>query len=107
MRHLSLKGSLFSRARRIDWRRRDVKDAVVIVGVLISAFVIFDLGDLFFKFVELVKEYEDWGADDAVLMSFLLTISLAVFSFRRLQDLYKEVKARAAAEAEALKLCAA
>jgi diguanylate cyclase (GGDEF)-like protein len=104
MRRLPLMGGLFARARRINWRRRDVRDAVVLVSVLTIGFVVFDLGDLFLKFVDLVKEYEDWGADDAVLMSILLTICLAIFSFRRLQDLFKEVKARAAAEAEALKL---
>jgi diguanylate cyclase (GGDEF)-like protein len=54
--------------------------------------------------VDVIKEYEDWGADDAVLMSFLLSIGLGIFSFRRLKDLSKEVKARAAAEDEARKL---
>jgi hypothetical protein len=39
-----------------------------------------------------------WGLDDLVLMSFMLCVSLMVFSFRRLQDLSKEVKGRAAAE---------
>jgi diguanylate cyclase (GGDEF)-like protein len=103
-KYLSLRGSLFWRMCRINWHRRDVRDGVVIAGVLIAGFVLFDLGNLFLQFVELLKEYEDWGADDIVLMSFLLSISLMVFSFRRLQDLSKEVKARSAAEAEARKL---
>jgi diguanylate cyclase (GGDEF)-like protein len=99
-----LRGRFLARARRIDWRRRDIRDGIVIVAVLVASFVFFDLGDIFLKIADLVREYEDWGADDAVLMSFMLTVSLAVFSFRRLQDLFKEIKARAAAEAEALKL---
>ncbi len=90
--------------RRIDWRRRDVRDALVLAGIVIVGFTIFDLGDLFLKFMDVVKEYADWGADDAVLMSFVLSVGLVIFSFRRLQDLSKEVKARAVAEGEAVKL---
>jgi diguanylate cyclase (GGDEF)-like protein len=103
-RCLSLPGRLVSRVQLIDWRRRDVRDAVVIVGILTVAFLAFDLGDLFLQFADLVKRYEDWGADDLVFMSFLLCICMVVFSFRRLQDLSKEVKARAAAEGEARNL---
>jgi diguanylate cyclase (GGDEF)-like protein len=104
LRYPSLRGSFFSRLRRIDWRRRDVRDAAVIVGILTAQFVFFDVGDLFLKFADFVKEYEDWGLDDLVLMSFMLCISLMVFSFRRLQDLSREMKGRAAAEDQALKL---
>jgi diguanylate cyclase (GGDEF)-like protein len=103
-RYVSLRGGLHSRLRRIDWRRRDVRDAVVIVVILVAQFVCFDVGDLFLKFADFVKEYEDWGLDDLVLMSFMLCMSLMVFSFRRLQDLSKEVRGRAAAEHQALKL---
>jgi diguanylate cyclase (GGDEF)-like protein len=101
---LSRRTKLFSRLHRIDWRRRDVRDAAVILGILIAQFVLFDMGDLFLKFVDLIKEYEDWGADDAVLMSFMLCLGLMVFSFRRLQDLSHEMKGRAAAERRAVKL---
>src|SRR6202030_1793153 len=104
LRSLSSRGGLFARLRRIDWRRRDVKDAVVIVTILTAQFVLFDVGDLFLKFADFVKEYEDWGLDDLVLMSFMLCISLMVYSFRRLQDIAKEMKGRAAAEDQALKL---
>src|SRR6202035_2141887 len=90
--------------RRIDWRRRDRKDAVVIALILIVQFLVFDVGDLFLKFADLAKQYEDWGADDVVAMSFVLCMCLVVYSFRRLQDLSKEVKARAAAEGEARNL---
>jgi diguanylate cyclase (GGDEF)-like protein len=104
LRYAPLRGGLFSRLRRTDWRRRDVRDAAVIVAILTAQFVFFDVGDLFLKFADLVKEYADWGADDLVLMSFMLCIGLTIFSFRRLQDLTKEMKGRAAAEDHALKL---
>jgi diguanylate cyclase (GGDEF)-like protein len=104
LRSLSSRGSLLSRLRRIDWRRRDVKDAIVIVVILVAQFVCFDMGDLFLKVADFAKEYEDWGADDLFLMSFMLCLSLMVYSFRRLQDLAKAMKGRAAAEDQALKL---
>jgi diguanylate cyclase (GGDEF)-like protein len=101
---LSSRGGLLARLRRIDWRRRDVKDAIVIVTILTAQFVLFDVGDLFLQFADFVKEYEDWGLDDLVLMSFMLCLGLMVYSFRRFQDLSKEMKGRAAAEKQALKL---
>jgi diguanylate cyclase (GGDEF)-like protein len=101
---LSPRGNLFSRLRRTPWRRRDVRDAVIIVVILAAQFVLFDMGDLFLKVADFAKEYEEWGADDLVLMSFMLCISLIVYSFRRLQDLAKEMKGRAAAEDQARKL---
>jgi diguanylate cyclase (GGDEF)-like protein len=104
LRYAPLQGSLFSRLRRIDWRRRDVRDAVVIVAVLTAQFVLFDMGELFLGFADFVKEYQEWGADDLILLSFMLCVSLMIFSFRRLQDLSKEVRGRAAAEDRALKL---
>jgi diguanylate cyclase (GGDEF)-like protein len=104
LKSLSARRTLFSRLRRIAWRRRDVRDAVIIVVILTVQFVFFDLGDLFLKFADFAKEYEDWGVDDLVLLSFMLCISLMVYSFRRLQDLGREMKGRAAAEDLALKL---
>jgi diguanylate cyclase (GGDEF)-like protein len=103
-RRVSLRGGLFSVLRRVDWRRRDVRDALVILAILTAQFAFFDVGDLFLKFADFIKEYEDWGADDIFLMSFMLCIGLMIFSFRRLQDLAKEIKGRAAAEDQALKL---
>jgi diguanylate cyclase (GGDEF)-like protein len=104
LKSLSARRTLFSRLRRIAWLRRDVRDAVIIVVILLAQFVFFDMGDLFLKVADFAKEYEDWGADDLVLMSFMLSLCLMIYSFRRLQDLAKEMKGRAAAEEQALKL---
>src|SRR6202011_5761734 len=89
LKPLSPRGNLFSRLRGIAWRRRDVSDAVIIVVILTAQFVFFDVGDLFLKVANFAREYEDWGADDLVLMSFMLSICLIIYSFRRLQDLAK------------------
>jgi hypothetical protein len=66
----------------LNWRRRSVRDAIVIVSGLISAFVFLDLGDAFLGLADLAKKYEGWGADDAFFLSFLLSVSLVVFSVR-------------------------
>jgi hypothetical protein len=47
--------------RRINWRNRSVRDASILVGILIAAFVIFDLGDLFLIVADFAREYEHWG----------------------------------------------
>jgi diguanylate cyclase (GGDEF)-like protein len=94
----------FLDVRRIDWRRRDVRDTVILVGILTAVFAFFDVGDLFLKVANILSANESWGADDIFAMSFLLSIGLVIFSVRRLQDLSKEVKARSAAEDEAHKL---
>ena len=101
-RHLSAKCR--QGMRRISWRHRYVSDAVCLFGILTAVFFLFDLGDLFLKVADLARKYEGWGVDDAILMSFLLSIGLVIYSIRRLQDLSKEIKARSAAEDEAHKL---
>jgi methyl-accepting chemotaxis protein len=82
----------------LDWRRRSVRDAAVIVGCLIGAFAFVDLGEAFLELADLAKEYEAWGADDAFFLSFLLSMALFIFSLRRLKDLSREVAARQLAE---------
>jgi methyl-accepting chemotaxis protein len=85
----------------LDWRRRNVRDAIVITSSLIVAFTLLDLGEGFKTLAHLAAKYEDWGADDAFFLSFFLSFALLIYSVRRLQDLTKEVKARRAAEEEA------
>jgi methyl-accepting chemotaxis protein len=85
----------------LDWRRRNVRDAIVITGSLIAAFTLLDLGEEFKTLAHLAEEYEAWGADDAFFLSFFLSFALLIYSVRRLQDLTKEVKARRLAEEEA------
>jgi diguanylate cyclase (GGDEF)-like protein len=96
----SFRAQLGALASRIDWRRRDIRDAVILTGALMAAFFIFDLGDIFLQVSDFARAYEEWGADDVLVMSLVLSIALSIFCYRRLQDLAKEVKARRAAELE-------
>lgn len=104
MRYPSLGGRLFSRVYRIARRRRDVRDTVILVGILTALIALFDTGKIFLQVADFLDANQDWFADDIFALSFLLSIGLVIFSVRRLQDLSREVKARSAAEDEAHKL---
>jgi diguanylate cyclase (GGDEF)-like protein len=104
MKYPSLGGRLLLRVRRIAWRRRDVRDTVILVGILTALIVLLDTGKLFLQVADFLAANQGWFADDIFALSFLLSIGLLIFSVRRLQDLSKEVKARSAAEDEAHKL---
>jgi hypothetical protein len=88
----SLRTRLTAFASIIGWHRRHIRDAVILTGIVTAAFAIFDLGDLFLKIADLAKDYEEWGADDVLVMSFVLSIALTIFCYRRTQDLVAEVK---------------
>src|ERR1700720_5040213 len=57
----SFRARLGELASRIDWRRRDIRDAVILIGILTAAFFIFDLGDIFLKVSDFARTYEEWG----------------------------------------------
>jgi len=101
-----LRETLRVRPSWLDWRRRNVRDTVVILGGMIGAFAFFDLGEGFQALADFAKEYADWGADDAFFLFFLLSIALVIYSLRRLQDLSSEVEGRQAAEEKARNLVA-
>jgi len=90
--------------RRMDWRRRDIRDAVVLVVLLSAAYVASEYGDLPDRLFEFGHEHADWGVDDALVMAGMMSLALLIYGCRRLMDLSKEIKARRAAEDEAQKL---
>ena len=96
-----MQGSLLRSIVRIDWRRRDVRDAVVIFGIALIAYLYSELTDLPAQLLRFANEHQDWDLDDLLLVSFVLSIALIVYAFRRIQDLSREIKARQAAEREA------
>jgi diguanylate cyclase (GGDEF)-like protein len=100
-RRVSLLGSAVARAGRIDWSRRDVKDAVAVFAVAILAFFLEEWMHLFDKLYQFSKDYEHLELDDLVFAFIVFSIAMAVFGYRRVQDLSREIKARRAAELEA------
>lgn len=84
-----------------DWRRRDVKDAVIILGVAVLVYLtghIYDLPSLFFRFA---LDHSDTEIDDLIFVVFVLSAAMVVYGLRRYQDVSHEIKARISAELEA------
>ena len=89
---------------RKDWRRRDVRDGLAITVLALATYSLahfFELPPKLFKFAIDNVEYE---VDDAIFVLFIMSIALAVYVYRRLQDLHKEVEARRTAESAAQRL---
>jgi diguanylate cyclase (GGDEF)-like protein len=96
--------TLIAAARRIDWRRRDVIDGIVIIaltGVMYLLAHIFELPPLLFQWA---LDNADWEMDDAVFLVAVLGFALSIYVGRRHGDLVREIAARKAAEAESLRL---
>jgi len=93
-----------SALRQVDWKRRDVRDGLVLAVLLAIAYVISEYGDIPGKIFEFGRDYGDWGADDALVMAAMMSLALLGYAYRRLRDLSAEVRARRKAEAEAEKL---
>src|SRR5450631_965368 len=87
--------------RWLDWRRRDVRDAIIIAGLAIFAFVVGTINDLTLALFQFGIDHADQEADDLIFVVFILGIAMTVFGFRRYQDLSREIEARTAAERDA------
>jgi diguanylate cyclase (GGDEF)-like protein len=87
-----------SPGRWLDWRRRDVRDAIIIAGLAIFAFVVGTINDLTLALFQFGIDHADQEADDIIFVVFILGIAMTVFGFRRFQDLSREIKARTTAE---------
>jgi diguanylate cyclase (GGDEF)-like protein len=88
----------------IDWRRREIRDSVVIFGIFAAVWACthwFDLAPRFFQFG---TNHADWEVDDLTFVFCVMSIVLVIYSFRRIKDLSREVKARVVAETEAHRL---
>jgi diguanylate cyclase (GGDEF)-like protein len=92
------------RADRFDWRRRDNRDAVIILCIAVLAFVVGTIQDIALKFFQFGIDHADWNVDDIIFVVFVLGIAMIAYEVRRYQDVSHEIKARTSAEAEARKL---
>jgi diguanylate cyclase (GGDEF)-like protein len=101
---IPLLGSTIARVRAIDWRRRDVRDRVVITALALVVYAAAHFGDLPPKLFQFGVEHSEWEVDDAIFIVFTMSIAMVVFVWRRMQDLTKEIKARRIAENTAQKL---
>jgi diguanylate cyclase (GGDEF)-like protein len=88
----------------IDWRVREIRDSVLILGIFAAVWACTEWFDLAPKFFQLGTDYADWELDDLIFVFCVMSVVFAIYSFRRMKDLSREMKARRSAELEALKL---
>jgi diguanylate cyclase (GGDEF)-like protein len=88
----------------LDWRRPDIRDFVLVLGVTALAWLLAHFYQLGPQLFQLGHDYAEWELDDIIFVVFVLSIAMMIYSFRRYLDLSHEIKARITAEHEALKL---
>ena len=89
---------------RSQWKRREVRDAIVTVALALAIYSVahfFDLPPKVFQFAIDNVKYE---VDDAIFVLFVMSAALLFYVYRRLQDLSREIEARRAAEHTAQRL---
>jgi diguanylate cyclase (GGDEF)-like protein len=86
---------------RFDWKRRDIRDALVIFGIGILSFLVADAYELPPHLLRFGLDHAAWEIDDIIFVALILSATLLIYGFRRYRDLSGEIKARAAAELEA------
>jgi diguanylate cyclase (GGDEF)-like protein len=91
-------------AQWFDWKRRDTRDALVLLVIGIIAFLLSDAYDLPPHLLQFGLDYADYEIDDLIFVVFILSAALMIYGFRRYQDLSREIKARTLAEFEARNL---
>jgi hypothetical protein len=85
----------------VDWKRRDIRDALVLLAVGIVTFLLADAYNLPPHLLQFGLDYADWEMDDLIFVFFMLSVAMMIYGFRRYQDLSREITARVAAEREA------
>jgi diguanylate cyclase (GGDEF)-like protein len=85
----------------VDWKRRDTRDAIVLLAIGIITFLLADAYDLPPRLLQFGLDYADWEIDDLIFVVFMLSTAMMIYGFRRYQDLSHEIKARIAAERDA------
>jgi diguanylate cyclase (GGDEF)-like protein len=84
-----------------DWRRRDKKDGIIILGIAVLAFAVGTFYDFALVLFQFGIDHADWDVDDVIFVLFVLGVAMTVYGFRRYQDMSHEIKARIGAELEA------
>ena len=87
-----------------DWRRRENKDAVVIFGIALLAYVVGTVNDFALTLFRFGIDNADWEADDIIFVVLVVGVAMIVYGSRRYGDLVRETKARIGAEQEASSL---
>jgi len=87
-------------AARIAWKNRSTRDAVIIFGIALAAYLGAEHLALFDGAGAFRRSFGNWRLEHIALVSIMLSSALAAYALRRLQDVNREVRARLTAEAE-------
>lgn len=98
---LSARLSRESSADWSGWRRRDKRDAVVILGIAFLTYVVGTIYDFALILFQFGIDNADHEVDDIIFVIFVLGLAMMVYGFRRYQDVSREITARKTAELEA------
>jgi len=90
--------------KTLDWRRRDVKDGFILLGLSVLIYLAAHVFDLPPKLFQFALDHTDWEIDDVLFVIMMLSVALLFYIERRRRDLVVEVQARCAAEAESYHL---
>jgi hypothetical protein len=71
----------------LDWRRPEARDAVVLFGAAVLAYVVAHVYHLGSKLFQLGIDYADWDLDDIIFVVFVMSIAMMIYAFRRYRDL--------------------
>jgi len=87
----------FSKSLRA-WRRRSVRDAVVIAGLCLLTYIAAATFDIFGHTYEFIKRYEAYELDEAIVVAIVFGFLMLIYALRRVQDLKQEIFNRRGAE---------
>jgi diguanylate cyclase (GGDEF)-like protein len=87
-----------------NWHRREIRDSLLILGVFAVTWACSHWFDLAPKFFQFGINNAEWEVDDLIFVLCVMSIVLAIYSFRRMKDLVREMTARRSAEMEARQL---
>ena len=80
------------------WRRRSIRDAVVLGGLCLATYVAAATYDVFGQTYDFVKRYEAYELDELIVVAVVFGLLMAIYALRRVQDLKLEILKRHGAE---------
>src|SRR5664280_2018466 len=77
---------LRSKWNGIDWRVREIRDSVLILGIFAAVWACTEWFDLAPKFFQFGADHADWEFDDLIFVFCVMSVVFAIYSFRRMKD---------------------
>ena len=105
VRGLRYSGRLVRRVRdAIASLRQPATDIIIISILSVIVFIAEYHGDLAEHLFQFALDHKEWEIDNALFVVLIMSIGFGIFSYRRMRELWAEMKARRSAECVAEKL---